>query len=68
MSTLRSALTLTSIAFMIGIGVVLVSIQYRHLGVSVDNRPVIASDDMARAASATRPTRIRLRPVRSTSL
>lgn len=46
MSTLRSAFTLTSIAFMIGIGVVLVSIQYRHLGVSLDNRPVIASDDM----------------------
>ncbi len=46
MSTLRSAFTLTSIAFMIGIGVVLISIQYRHYGVSFDNRPVIASDDM----------------------
>ncbi len=46
MPTLRSAFTLTSIAFMIGIGVVLAGIQVRHLGASFDNRPVMSSDDM----------------------
>jgi hypothetical protein len=46
MSTLHNALALTSIAFMIGVGVVLASIQYRPFGASFDTRPVMASDDM----------------------
>ena len=46
MSTLRTAFTLTSVAFMIGVGVVLASIQYRHFGASFDTRPAMASDDM----------------------
>ena len=46
MSTLRTAFALTSIAFMIGVGVVLASIQYRHFGASFDSRTTMAGDDM----------------------
>ena len=45
MSTLRTAFALTSIAFMIGVGVVLASIQYRHFGASFDTRPQLARGD-----------------------
>jgi hypothetical protein len=60
MSTLRNAFALTSIAFMIGVGVVVASIQYRHFGASFDTRQAMAGDDMGTsgvghaAPSATR--------------
>jgi hypothetical protein len=52
MSTLRTAFTLTSVAFMIGVGVVLASIQYRHFGASFDTKPAMASDDVGHASDA----------------
>ena len=68
MSTLRTAFTLTSIAFMIGVGVVLASIQYRHFGASFDTGQRWQATTWERAASAMLPMLHRPRPVQSISL
>ena len=69
MSTLRTAFTLASVAFMIGVGVVLASLQYRHFGASFDTRPAMASDDMGTSeVGHALPMLHGPRPVQSISL
>lgn len=46
MNPLRSAFTLTSIAILMGIGIVALSIQFRPLSAVVAGNPVRGSDDM----------------------
>ena len=46
MNPLRSAFTLTSIAILLGIGIVALSIQFRPLSAVVAGNPVRGRDDM----------------------
>jgi hypothetical protein len=46
MNPLRSAFTLTSIAFLVGIGIVAAGIQFRHPAAVFAGNPIMASDDM----------------------
>ena len=49
MNPLRSAFTLTSIAFLLGIGIVALSIQFRHPSAVVAGDPIRGSDDMGKS-------------------
>jgi len=46
MDPLRSAFTLASIAFLVGVGIVAMSIQFRHPAAVFAGNPIMASDDM----------------------
>lgn len=49
MNPLRSAFTLTSIAFLLGIGIVALSIQFGHPSAVVAGDPIRGSDGMGKS-------------------